>query len=177
MKQRVRGPGRGLSCSLSGCSHVHLGGEFHEDLSFWRWIVAKATGPGQGGTRYAPLLRFWLHPRKPPFRWRRLGGCAGGALFGDRAVVEDRLRYTGQPPVTHARGKRFVSEYVGVACHSGQGMGVYGRGQGGDPVNEREYPESGRKYLGCLLGQSMPGETRVEGGRTSADTGLPRNAQ
>ena len=55
--ERVRGPGRGDRSSRSR-AHVRLGDEFHDDLSFWRLMVEKATGPGGGRHALCPVAEF-----------------------------------------------------------------------------------------------------------------------
>ena len=52
----VQGPGGGDRLSWSR-SHVRLGDEFHDDHSFWRCMVEKATGPG-GGARFMPVAEL-----------------------------------------------------------------------------------------------------------------------
>ena len=75
--ERVRGPGGGDRSSGSR-SHVCLGDEFHDDLSFWRLMVEKSTGPGEGGTFYAPLLSFCLQPHSRTLISDASGDATGG---------------------------------------------------------------------------------------------------
>ena len=75
--ERVRGPGGGDRASSSR-SHVRLGGEFHDDLSFWRLMVAKAMGTGGGSTLSAPLLSFYLQPHSRTLISDASGDAMGG---------------------------------------------------------------------------------------------------
>ena len=50
----VWGVGKG-HCKLRAC--VHLGPEFHDDISFWRMVVQRALGPEGGGRLSAPHVR------------------------------------------------------------------------------------------------------------------------
>ena len=70
----VSGAGKGRR-KLRAC--VHLGPEFHDDISFWRMVVQRALRPEGGGRLSAPLLSLCLQPHV-----RTLWSDASGDAMG-----------------------------------------------------------------------------------------------